>query len=741
MTTVIPEDKDTPWQETLADFLFVDKAGAPEEVKAAALASQFTQALDAMNSRTASVQSVRGVLIPDSGETPAKAPLPDGKMGHDHGHHDHGHDEDGHDHHHGHSHEDEDWRLLAVLAGGCALFLVFGWLSPHFGAPTWLTLVFFVGSMVLGGWDAFVDSLGNIPRGKLDIHFLMLAVAIGAACIGAWSEGALLLFLFSASGALEAFAMNRTKRAIDSLFKNQPKTALVVRDGGEPQTTPVEDVRAGDIIFVRPGDVFPVDGEIFEGETSADESSMTGEALPASKQKGDNTFGGTVNLWGAVKIRVSRPASESSLQKIIRLIQDAQKQKAPSQRFTDKFGTRYTVLILGLTALMFFVWWLGFGLAPFANTSEQSSAFYRAMTLLVVASPCALVLSIPSAILAAIAWGARHGILFRGGAAVEKLAEVDYVALDKTGTLTTGELAVAKLESFPTGRENDVLRLAVSLESNATHPLARAIVTYGKYHDVEKSPVSGFQNMVGQGVKGNVDNIPCVLGRRELFEGGPLADWAAKVPAPPADHTEIWVISKDVVGRILMRDQIRQESKPAMDELGQLGIRTVMLTGDRREAAHGVGEQLGIQDIRAGLTPAGKVDFITKLGKEGHHVAMVGDGVNDAPSLAAAYVAVGMGARGADAALEQCDVVLMNDRINLFLDARKLSVRARRIIKQNLTISLGTILIMVLASIGIGIPLYLGVFAHEGSTVIVCFNSLRLLFGKNPAKKPVDSLE
>jgi Cd2+/Zn2+-exporting ATPase len=586
--------------------------------------------------------------------------------------------------------------------------------------------------MLCGGWDALGDSLHDVPRGKIDIHFLMLMVAVGAASIGAWGEGALLLLLFSSAGALEAFAMHRTQRAIDSLFKDQPQTATRLNADGSESSVPIGELRTGDRLQIRPGDIFPADAALESGETAADESSLSGEALPVPKQPGDTVFAGTLNLWGAARARVLRPAAESSLQKIIRLIQDARRHKAPSQQFTDKFGTRYTLGILGLTVAMFFVWWLGVGLPPFLNTPETASAFYRAMTLLVVASPCALVLSIPSAILAAIAWGARNGILFRGGAAIEKLREVNCVAFDKTGTLTTGELAVVGVESFPPGADAEVLRVAAALEAVANHPIARAITAKAKADGIAVAEVSRFQNTAGFGVAGEVSGVACVLGRRDFVEenGGetPLA------AAGASEHTEVWVrTANGLTGRLLLRDELRPGAAPTLAALAACGVRTVMLTGDKKSAAEAAGAALGVGEIRAGLTPEAKVASVRELGGRGLRVAMIGDGVNDAPALAAAFVSVGMGARGSDAAIEQCDIVLMNDRIERFLDALRLGSRAGLVIRQNLILSLGTIGVMVLASVGVGLPLWLGVFAHEGSTVLVCLNSLRLLFGKRGA--------
>jgi Cd2+/Zn2+-exporting ATPase len=403
--------------------------------------------------------------------------------------------------------------------------------------------------LVAGGWDAAIDTWENLRARKLDIHFLMLAVAAGAVCIGAWGEAVLLLFLFSASGAMEDYALDRTHREVEALLHSAPKQATVIEPGGERREVPVASVRAGHRLFVRPGEMFAADGVIESGRTACDESTLTGESAPVDKEPGSPVFSGTLNLWGAVEVAVSRPASESTLQKIIRLIQTAQKLRAPSERFTDKFGAGYTLAVLGLTAAMFFVWWLAVGLPAFANHAGQTSAFYRAMTLLVVASPCALVLSIPSAILAAIAWGARHGVLFRGGAAIEKLAEVGVVALDKTGTLTTGRLAVMAYESFPAGRETEIAELAYALEANSEHPLAHAIVRDARAQGRMLRRVEDFRNVVGQGVRGSVEGREVVLGRRELLEQGALKDWAAKLPPASAELSEVWVVGPDVIGR------------------------------------------------------------------------------------------------------------------------------------------------------------------------------------------------
>jgi Cd2+/Zn2+-exporting ATPase len=465
---------------------------------------------------------------------------------------------------------------------------------------------------------------------------------------------------------------------------------------------------------------------VLKGGTAADESNLTGEAAPVEKAVGDTVLAGTINLWGAVEVGALKPAAESSLQKIITLIKDAQQQKAPSQLFTDKFSTAYTYFAIGLSLVMFFVWWL---VPAFATYQHAQLAFYRTMTLLVVSSPCALVLSIPSAVLAAIAWGARHGVLMRGGAAVEKLAEVNVVALDKTGTLTTGELRVEKVESFPPGRESEVARLTYSLEKLSTHPLARAITRHGKQQGLEIVEFEKFESVTGQGLRARFGGKECLLGRREWIAASCAAAPIAEVPPTAAGLSEIWLSCDGLIGRVILRDDIRPQAREVVDELRREGLRTVVLTGDRRATAENLRTELHLDEVRAELKPEEKVAAIKSFSDAGNRVAMVGDGVNDAPSLAMAHVGVAMGARGSDAALEQADIVLMHDRLENFLAAFRLSQRARRIIRQNLVISMGTVVVLVAFALLGKIPLPVGVVGHEGSTVIVVMNSLRLLFG------------
>ena len=628
-----------------------------------------------------------------------------------------------------HAGDIDEWKLQLAAAILCGVFGLAGVFSH---AP--FKIIFYVASCLAGAFYPAEEVWERLQKRTIDVHFLMLFVAAGAASIGAWGEGATLLFLFSFSGALEHYALGRTQKEIRSLFRDAPKTATALDEMGREREVKVEQLKTGMRLLIKPGAQFPVDAEIAKGTTAADESNLTGEATPVEKKIGDNALAGTINLWGAVEVIVTRPAAESSLQKIITLIKEAQQQKAPAQVFADKFSTYYTYGVIGLSFAMFFVWWLGFGLETFKSTVESNSAFYRTMTLLVVSSPCALVLSIPSAVLAAIAWGARHGILFRGGAAVEKLAEVNTVCLDKTGTLTTGELRVETVESFPPGREKEILQLAYSLEKLSTHPLARAITRHGKQHGLGIIEFPQFESVTGEGLKAKHAGNDIFLGKREWVESQ-VCKGGFAAPQSGAGTSEVWVATGDLLGRVILRDDIRPQAASVVEELRSEGLRSVVLTGDRKAAAEHLRVELKLDDVRAELKPEQKVAAIQEMSKQGKRVAMIGDGVNDAPSLAAAHIGVAMGARGSDAALEQADVVLMHDKLENFLAAFRLSQRARRVIRQNLVISLGTVVVLVTFAMLGKIPLTIGVVGHEGSTVVVVMNSLRLLFGGASANK------
>jgi len=637
--------------------------------------------------------------------------------------HDHEHPED---HNHDDDHKHAPWPWLLGSAVLCGIATLAGVLLQRGGAPPQVALALYLIAYLAGGWEAAVDSIANLRRLRLDIHFLMLAVAIGAAVIGAWWEGAALLFLFSLSGALEGMAMARTEREIRSLFSAAPKKALVLQDDGTTREVSVADLATGAKVRILPGEQYPADAQVTSGESAADESSLTGESLPVDKTPGDTVFGGTLNTWGVLEASVTRAPGDSAHARIIKLIREAQASKAPSQRFTDRFGTAYTVGVLGFALVMFLWWHFGAGVPAFVAAEGSSSAFYRAMTLLVVCSPCALVISIPSAILAGIAAGARRGILFRGGVALENLATIQRLAVDKTGTLTKGELELLECETLPPGRENELIAIAAALSANSTHPLSRAIVKDNlRRGTASAGEVTTFESISGQGLSGKVATIPARQGRRAMFTDDP---WLSALPDPEPGLTEVLVSAGDLKGRLLLRDAPRSEAAPLIRELAAQNIRVTMLTGDRPESAELIARELGLADFRAGLHPEDKVAAIREWRAKGEVVAMAGDGVNDAPSLAAADISIGMGLRGSDAVLEQADVVLTQDRLERIVDALRLSRRCRSIIRQNLVISLGVVLFLGLAALGSRLALPLGVLGHEGSTVLVVLNSLRLLW-------------
>jgi len=630
-------------------------------------------------------------------------------------------------------HKGEEWPTLLKLALGCLALQMLAWLSSLYQPTHFLEPWLYGLSLLCGGWDAAKDSWELIRQYKLDIHFLMLAVAAGAAATGHLGEAALLLFLFSFSSAMEHYALHRSHKAIAALNAQAPRQVRVLQDDNSSSEVNIEDVQVGQRLEILPGDLIGLDGRVLTGSSSVNESNLTGESRAIDKNIGDEVYSGTLNDWGRLEVQVTAVAKESTLQRIVELIHRATRQRASAQRFTDKFGSRYTVTILSLCLLAFLYWWLVSGLAPFHSEETQPSAFYRAMTLLVVASPCALVLSIPSAILAAIASGANKGILFKGGLALEKIAQIKMIALDKTGTLTNGDPQVVSFESYPADKTGELLCCALSLESASTHPLARAIKRYCMQQNISAAELEDFTSISGMGVRGKVGGLPCSLGRREMLEGSALfAQMQQQLAALEFGQSECWIVSQQGLGRFVLFDQARPQSRQAISWLHDLGLRCIMLTGDNAESARVLAEKVGLDEYRAHLKPEEKLEIIqsyqTQIGK----VAMVGDGLNDAPALAIADVAIAMGGRGSDAAIEQSDIVLVDDRIEKLAVVFDLGRRTKAVITWNLIIALGTVVVMVALALCGVVALSVGVVMHEGSTVFVCLNSLRLLL---PLKK------
>lgn len=626
-------------------------------------------------------------------------------------------------HEHGHAHAEHGWKALAVQSAICgALGLgAVAWRDLGPAAPGWVFHALALLGCLAGAWEAAEEAWHSLRHHRrVDVHLLMLLAAAGAWSVGQPLEGLLLLFLFSAAGAMEHYALDRTRRAVDALMAGAPTHAR--REDGS--RVPVAELRAGDRILLLPGDRVPADARVAEGTTEADESTLTGESVPVPKRPGDELLAGTLNGSGRLIAAVLRPESESSVQRILRLIREAQSRKAPSQRLIDTWGGAYSISVI-LASAGFLLWLLNAGVPFVADGPGQvasEGALYRAMTLLVVMSPCALVLSIPSAVLAAIASGARRGILFRGGAAVERLAEVDVICFDKTGTLTRGEPAVVGHRCEPASDEPAALAALASLGAASSHPLSRSVASWCATRGTLPVPPEEFESVVGEGLRGRVGGRLWRMGKRS-FVGAP----EPSVAPEEGLGSEVWVSDGATWMQVRLRDAVRTESRPMLAALAARGIRCVMLTGDKSGAAARAAAEIGMPEVASGLRPWDKVEHIRAHSAQGRVVAMVGDGINDAPSLAAADVAVAMGGRGSDAAKETSDVILVDDRLDKLVDAHDLSLRTHRVIRQNLFLSLGTVAAMAFLTVAQGVPLPVGVIAHEGSTVLVCLNGLRLL--------------
>lgn len=620
-------------------------------------------------------------------------------------------------------------RRLAWLTAVALLSLLAGWLAERAGLPRPLWLGLYLLAYASGGYSGVVNGWRDLRQGVVGVDLLMLIAAAGAASIGHWVEGGVLLFLFSLSETLQTFALGRTRGAIEALMALRPDEARRIGEAGE-EMVPVEALEVGDVLRVLPGERVPVDAVVQAGESELDESAITGESVPVARGPGDSVFGATHNGSGVLELRVARPASESTLARVIGLVEEAQASQAPTQRFIDRFGSTYFWVVVGASAAMVLI---PVGLLGWSF----DDAFYRAMTLLVVASPCALVISTPAAYLSGIAAAARQGVLFKGGAYLEAAATVEVVALDKTGTLTEGRPELTDLLSLdPEVDEAELLGLAAAIEGHSEHLIAQAVVQGAARRGLP--PASGEVGRVralhGLGVEGRIDGRRVIIGRARLFqeEEGGLDARAAEAVASleRAGRTAMLVAEEGrILGVLAVADRPRARTKDTLAALRAAGIRRlVMLTGDNEDAARKVAAEVGIaqEDVHAGLMPEDKVDLVRAMAEEGG-LAFVGDGVNDAPALAAAQLGVAMGAGGSDVALETADVVLMADRIDRLALVFGLGRRARRIVIQNVAISLGVIALLVLTTVTVGLPLPIGVVGHEGSTVVVVLNGLRLL--------------
>lgn len=612
---------------------------------------------------------------------------------------------------------------MAALASG--IFIAAAWGLEGVSHP-W-SIALYVIAFVVGGFAKAKEGLHTlIAERDLDVNLLMIVAAVGAAGIGYWTEGAVLIFIFSLSGALEAYTMDRSSRDISALMDLKPETGVLYKDGIETIVA-IEELQVGDIVLVKPGERIPSDGIIVEGASDVNQSSITGESIPADKKAGDDVFAGTLNGQGALLVRVSQSSESTLFSRIIRLVQEAQSEKPASQQFMEKFERIYARLIILVSLLLIVV-------PPVLLHMSWNQAFYKSMVFLVVASPCALVASIMPAMLSAISNSARKGILFKGGAHLEHMANVKVVAFDKTGTLTFGKPVVTDLVPLQSYGEADVLRMAASLESMSGHPIAKAIVQAAQSRGIAADRPNDVQALSGWGIQAAWQGDTWKIGKPAFVdEKFRTEELSAIVDKLEREGKTVTVMhnSSGAVGVIALRDQVRAEAKHAVAALRKSGVQVAMLTGDQTRTAQAIAQELGIEWVYADLLPENKVDRIKELRQKFGSVAMVGDGVNDAPALAAATVGIAMGAGGSDAALETADVVLMNDDTRKIADAIALGKRTKTIIKQNIAFALTVIVLLIVANFAENLALPLGVVGHEGSTILVILNGLRLLRHSN----------
>ncbi|PDW02945.1 cadmium-translocating P-type ATPase [Candidatus Viridilinea mediisalina] len=577
-----------------------------------------------------------------------------------------------------------------------------------------------------GGFYAVRAIIEALREYTIEVDLLMVLAALGAAYLDAWTEGAILLFLFSLSNVLQSYAMDRTRNAIAALLELRPDTVTVRREGLVQQVA-LDQIAIGDLVVLRPGDRVPFDGVIVQGTGSFDEAAITGEAMPIHKGVGATVLAGTLNQSGALDMQVTKSAEESTLARIIGMVSEAQARKANTQSFLDRAEQWYAMGVIGAVALFILLMPPMFGV-------DFSDNFYRGMVLLTVASPCALVISVPAALLSAIANGARRGILFKGGAHLEALSRVKVVAFDKTGTLTYGRPEVADCLPQPGVTNDELLTVVARAECQSEHPLAQALVAYCADHGHTPSEPERFQAITGMGVQATWDGVETLVGAPKLFRhlGQSVpADLLAEVERlESAGRGTVLLVARGErwLGLITLMDRERPEATAQIAALRAAGVeRIVMLTGDNAKVAQALGQRLGLDEVHASLLPEDKLRIVEELEQRYGATAMVGDGVNDAPALAAATSGIAMGAAGTDAALETADVVLMRDNLSAISYAISLSKRTQRIVWQNISFALAVVIVLILATLTVGISLPMGVIGHEGSTILVVLNGLRLL--------------
>jgi Cd2+/Zn2+-exporting ATPase len=618
-------------------------------------------------------------------------------------------------------------RNEAIQVGVSLALLMIGWLMGKFyGEDSLLSVAFYFLSMLIGGYALFRKGLLNLTRLRFDMYTLMTIAVLGAAFIGEWGEGATVVILFAISEALETYSMNQARQSIRELMDVAPKQALVRREGKE-FLIPVDEVQIGDIMIVKPGQKLAMDGVVVKGSSSINQAPITGESIPVTKNVGDQVYAGTINEEGLLEVKVTKRVEDTTIAKIIHLVEEAQAEKAPSQTFVDRFAKIYTPAILIAGSLVAVI-------PPLLFQADWNDWIYRGLALLVVGCPCALVISTPVSIVTAIGNAARNGVLIKGGIHLEEAGALSVVAFDKTGTLTRGVPVVTDFIPFIPNKEKEFLSIAAAIEKHSQHPLASAILRKAEEEAVPVHEVEDFFSLTGKGVHAKINGVHYYMGSPGLFEELLPAGIPGQMKKRMLDLQKqgktvvVLGTESEMLALIAVADEVRENSKEVIRRLHELGIKkTVMLTGDNRATAEVIGKQLGIGEVQAERLPQDKFEYIKQLRSDGSKVAMVGDGVNDAPALAASTVGIAMGGAGADSALETADIVLMADDLGKLPFTMQLSRKALQIIKQNITFSLA-IKTVALLLIGPGwLTLWMAVFADMGATLIVTLNGLRLL--------------
>ncbi|EMF47209.1 Lead, cadmium, zinc and mercury transporting ATPase [Planococcus halocryophilus Or1] len=609
--------------------------------------------------------------------------------------------------------------LIASILSGILILIAF---TLELQQHATLSAVIYILAFGIGGYaKAKYGILKTIENKQLNVEILMILAAVGSSIIGYWTEGAILIFIFSLSGALETYTINKSKKEITSLMNIQPETAWLIRDN-QTVLVSLNELSTGDSIVVKPGERVPVDGVLQKGQTAVDESAISGEALPVSKYKEDELFAGTVNLSGTITMEMTKPSTETLFQKIIDLVQSAQSEKSPSQQFIERFEGRYVKVVILVFVLMLF-------LPHYIVGWDWNTTFYRAIVLLVVSSPCALVASIMPATLAAISNGAKNGIIFKGGIHLENLSMVKAIAFDKTGTLTRGKPEVTDFVIREGADPQLAMARIAGIESQSNHPLAKAINDFVVSKGITPVPNLMITDVPGNGLKATISKEEFLVGKPK-FVGESLAeDFEDGLLEKLANQGKTVTFVRDsegILAAMALKDTVRDITKSTIEELKKSNIYCIMLTGDNRKTAAVIAKETGVDDYIAECLPADKVDELKKLVKKYEYVAMTGDGINDAPALATATTGIAMG-EGTDIALETADVILMKNDLSRIAYAIRLSKKMQRIVKQNIFFSVAVIVLLIISNFFQAITLPLGVIGHEGSTILVILNGLRML--------------